>query len=357
MIKNYYTTVYIFFTIILIMNIKTIFLRKEIYENEYRCPIVPSDVNMLCNNGFTVFVQSSETRCYSNSDFEKAGAIITNKSWDYFSNCLIIGIKELDNIDKLNSHTHIYFSHSYKNQNGANILLQHFKNSNSHLYDLEYFVDKQNKRLIAFGYYAGFIGASLGLLQYLKKTNGNKLSNLKYWNSSQEILNNINNYKIPEKISICIIGSMGRCGKGSQALFNTLGINFICLNSLDSKKNLESFDIVINCICLNKNVGTWYDSTTPFYKNTVIVDVSCDYTSINNPIKLYNSKTSWEEPVFSYNNLVDIIAIDNLPSLLPSESSTEFSSLLTNLLTQYYYDPNNYWANNLEIFKNKLKDI
>ena len=44
----------------------------------------------------------------------------------------------------------------------------------------EYFVDEQNKRLVAFGYYAGFIGAGLGLLQYLKKTNGNKLSNLKY---------------------------------------------------------------------------------------------------------------------------------------------------------------------------------
>ena len=104
-------------------------------------------------------------------------------------------------------------------------------------------------------------------------------------------------------------------------------------------------------------MGTWYDSTTPFYKNTVIVDISCDYTSLNNPIKLYNSKTTWEEPVFSYNNLVDIIAIDNLPSLLPSESSSEFSSILTNLLKQYHTDPNGYWANNLETFKNKIKDI
>jgi len=339
------------------MTTKTIFLRKEVYENEYRCPLAPSDVTILCNCGFTVFVQSSETRCFSNYEFEKAGAIITNKSWDNFSNCLTIGIKELDNIDKLNSHTHIYFSHSYKNQSGATNLLQHFKNSNSNLYDLEYFVNGQNKRLIAFGYYAGFNGASLGLLQYLKKTNGNKLSNLKYWKSCQEILDNINNFKIPEKISICIIGSTGRCGNGAQALFNAFGIKYTELSTLDPKTNLESYDIVINCICLTKPVGTWYDSTTPFYKNTVIVDISCDYTSLNNPIKLYNSKTTWEEPVFSYNNLVDIIAIDNLPSLLPSESSSEFSSILTNLLKQYHTDPNGYWANNLETFKNKIKDI
>jgi saccharopine dehydrogenase (NAD+, L-lysine-forming) len=339
------------------MTITTIFLRKEIYENEYRCPLVPNDINILCNYGFTIFVQSSETRCFTNYEFEKAGAIITDKSWDNFSNCLIIGIKELDNIDKLNSHTHVYFSHSYKNQNGANILLQYFKKSNSYLYDLEYFVNEQNKRLIAFGYYAGFIGAGLGLLQYLKKTNGNKLSNLKYWNSSQEIIDNINNYKIPDKISICIIGSTGRCGKGAQALFNTLGINFIELSSQDPKTNLESYDIVVNCICLSKPVGIWYDYTTPFYKNTVIADISCDYTSLNNPIKLYNNRTTWEEPIFSYNKLVDIIAIDNLPSLLPSESSAEFSSILTDLLLQYNCDLNGYWANNLETFKNKINFI
>ena len=339
------------------MNIKTIFLRKEVYDNEYRCPIVPSDVTILCNSGFIVFVQSSETRCFTDDKFEKAGAIITDKSWENFSNCLIIGIKELDNIDKLNSHTHIYFSHSYKNQSGANILLTNFKKSNSYLYDLEYFVNEQNKRLIAFGYFAGFIGASLGILQYLKKTNGNKLSNLKYWNSSQEILDNINNYKIPEKINICIIGSTGRCGKGAKALFDALGINVVELGTLEPKTNLESYDIVVNCICLTKPVGTWYDSTTLFYKHTVIVDVSCDYTSLNNPIKLYNSRTTWEEPILSYNNFVDIIAIDNLPSLMPSESSAEFSSILTNLLLQYQTDPNSYWANNLETFKNKIKDI
>ena len=234
------------------MAIQTIFLRSEVYENEYRCAIVPNDIKFLNNIGFTVIVESSDTRCFSNNEFEKAGAIITNKSWDNFSDCLIIGIKEIDNIEKLNSHTHIYFSHSYKNQTGANTLLKNFKDSNSYLYDLEYFVDKQNKRLIAFGYYAGFIGASLGLLQYLKKTNGDKLSKIKYWNSSQEILNNINNYKIPEKIKICIIGPNGRCGKGAQALFNALGINFISLSSSESKNNLESYDIVVNCIYLNK---------------------------------------------------------------------------------------------------------
>jgi saccharopine dehydrogenase (NAD+, L-lysine-forming) len=339
------------------MNIKTIFLRKEIYENEYRCPIVPSDVCFLLNYGFTIFVESSETRCFTDIEYEKVGAIITQKSWEHFPNCLIIGIKELDKINKLNNHTHIYFSHSYKNQKGSHIFLKNFKNSNSNLYDLEYFVNNKNKRLIAFGYYAGFIGASLGLLQYLNKINSKKLLNLKYWNSSQEILDNINNFKIPDTLNICIIGSSGRCGNGAKALFNILNINFIELGTLDSKTNLESYDIVINSICLTKSVGTWYDNTTHFYKKSVIVDISCDYTSLDNPIKLYNNKTTWEEPVFSYNNLVDIIAIDNLPSLLPFESSIEFSSLLTNLLTQYHTDPYSYWKNNLETFKNKIKNI
>jgi saccharopine dehydrogenase (NAD+, L-lysine-forming) len=333
------------------MTIKSIFLRKEVYPNEFRCPIVPNDVKILKANGFDVIIQSSELRCFSDSEFEQAGATITDKHWVYFPNSLIIGLKELDNIEKLNSHTHIYFSHTFKNQSGSKIILDFFTKSKSNLYDLEYFVDSKGKRLLAFGFYAGFIGAGLGLLQYGKKFIGEKLTGLNYWKSSQNLISQIQNYNFPLNFKICIIGSNGRCGSGAKALLDKIGLKYFELHSQDIKLNLESYDLVINCINLTKDIGTWYDSSTEFNKHTVIVDVSCDYTNLNNPIKIYNKKTTWEEPVFKYNEFVDIIAIDNLPSLLPYESSTEFSSLLTNLLTQYEQDQNKYWENNLQTFK------
>lgn len=346
-----------FFISILSMKIKSIFLRKEIYPNEFRCPIVPIDIVKLQANGFKVFVQTSNLRCFTDLEFKQVGAIITDKNWENFPDSLIIGLKELDNVNKLNTHTHIYFSHCFKNQLGSETILNYFKKSSSNLYDLEYFVDSNGKRLVAFGFYAGFIGACLGLLQYANKILGKKLTKLKCWNSSKELFEQISSYIIPSNLQVCIIGPNGRCGKGAKALLETLGIKHTALGSQDEKKNLESYDIVINCINLTGNVGTWYDESTPFYKSTVIVDVSCDYTSSTNPIKIYANKTTWEEPVFSYNELVDIIAIDNLPSLLPYESSTEFSNLLTGLLLDFNLDSKKYWEKNLQTFKNIICNI
>lgn len=339
-------------------NIKKLFIRNEIYENEYRCPIVPNDIQKLINFGYIVYIQSSNTRCFDNIEFKNAGAIIVDNNWESYNDFLIIGIKELENIEKLNYHSHIYFSHSFKKQSGADKILSLFKNSNSLLFDLEYFVDINKKRIIAFGFYAGLIGAGLGVLQYLNKLNKKlKLKNLNYWKSSKSLIDTIKDFNNYSNLNVCIIGPNGRCGKGAKYLLDQLTIKYDCLYSQDHKNNLESYDIVINCINLTKPVGIWYDTNTNFTKHTVIVDVSCDYTSELNPIKLYNNKTTWDEPIYSYNEFVDIIAIDNLPSLLPYESSIEFSSILVELIFQLESDTNGFWKTNLDYYVSKIKSI
>jgi saccharopine dehydrogenase (NAD+, L-lysine-forming) len=333
-----------------------IFIRKETYSNEFRCPIVPKDIKELKDSGFEVFIESSNNRCYTDEEYCKYGGIIVNDSWFNYNDFIIIGIKELNDIHRLNNHIHIYFSHSYKNQNNSKLILSEFKKSNSILYDLEYFLD-DNKRLISFGYYAGIVGGGLGILQYICKSNNKKLNNLKYWRSIEDLLLCINLKKnnIFRNIKICIIGSNGKCGSGVIYILNLLEIPYTYLLRDDDKNKLIDFDIIFNCINLQENISTWFDNQTQFYKNLVIVDISCDYNNPNNPIKIYNNKTTWLEPVFSYNNFVDIIAIDNLPSLLPFNSSIEFSSILIKLLKLY---PQNhyYWKNNFEIFKNKINN-
>jgi saccharopine dehydrogenase (NAD+, L-lysine-forming) len=97
-------------------------------------------------------------------------------------------------------------------------------------------------------------------------------------------------------------------------------------------------------LCLKKR----FDKNSIFRKPTIIVDISCDYSKLNNPIQLYKEATTWENPVFHYNKNVDIIAIENLPSLLPRESSDDFSHTFRELLLDY---PNSVWSNTLEIFK------
>ncbi len=340
-----------------------IFIRKECRENEFRAPIVPSDVNKLVNQGFTVFVESSDTRCFSDKEYLINGAFVVNESWESYPNALIIGIKELDNLEKLHNHTHIFFSHSYKNQTNSKQLLEAFKQSNSKIYDLEYFLDNNGNRLIAFGFQAGIVGGALGIMQYYQRFYGYNINNLQTENCFLNYIEYINNtYDIYRTINIGIIGPNGRCGQGViyllKNIFKTVRMNLYLFDKNISKTNLNQCEIIYNCINLQGDNGTWIDSNTEFNKNTVIVDISCDYTNKYNPIKIYNSATTWKKPVINYNKNVSIIAIENLPSLLPIDSSIYFSKKLTQLLIEYKNgDKKNHWKNNLNIFYNMINKI
>jgi saccharopine dehydrogenase (NAD+, L-lysine-forming) len=325
-----------------------IFIRKETYENEFRTPIVPSDINKLKLLGYEIFIESSVLRCFTDNEYNNC--IIVNENWINYNDCLIIGIKELNDIEYLNNHTHIYFSHTYKNQLNSKYILQKFKDSNSILYDLEYFTNN-NKRLITFGYYAGIMGCALAIIQYIYKKQNKVLKNLKYWNSINELIIYINSILININ-NICIIG-LGNCGSGCIYLLDILNLNYIKLNRNSDKSNLIDYDIILNCINLTSDIGIWFDINTNFYKDIVICDISCDYNNIFNPIKIYNCKTLWSEPVYQYNNFVDIIAIDNLPSMLPLDSSTYFS----NKLVELFNNNDNYWKNNYLVYQLKIYNI
>jgi saccharopine dehydrogenase (NAD+, L-lysine-forming) len=94
----------------------------------------------------------------------------------------------------------------------------------------------------------------------------------------------------------------------------------------------EDTEIFINAIYLSP------DSTVVFFNDVnianykklrVIVDISCDIHAKNNPIRLdYPNPKGW---LTKYTDNIDIICIDNLPSLLPKDSSDEFSKKLTEL--------------------------
>ena len=76
---------------------------------------------------------------------------------------------------------------------------------------------------------------------------------------------------------------------------------------------------------------------------SVISDVTCDAGSPCNLLPVYDSPTDWDRPVHRLSvgkRPVDLIAIDNLPSLLPLEASRAFSAdLLPSLLSLGDGDP------------------
>ena len=344
------------------MSQKIIYIRSETIKNEYRTPLNPQHINILINNGFIVYIQSSLYRIYKDKEYIENGGIITSDEWysQKYKNALIIGIKELSNLDKLDNHTHIYFSHTFKNQINSEYILIKFIKSNSKLYDFEYILDDNNKRIIAFGLYSGLVGGILGLKQYYNKINNYEpISNLIPWFSYEDIINSVKSIAVNiQFIKIAIVGGYGRCGNGVKIILETLNINYVIIDKIFDTNKLIDFDIIFNCILLDETYNKiWFDENSKFEKNLVIVDISCDYSRLNNPIKLYNKATSWEKPIYKYNEFVDIIGIDNLPSLLPKESSDFFSNKLLNLLLDYNSDKNNYWKNSLSIYYEKALQI
>ena len=300
-----------------------LYIRAETRTNEYRTPLVPEDVARLITAGHTCLVQTSETRCFTDVQYRYAGATVVNEPWYSYPTALIIGLKELDHLDQLNYNTHLFFSHSRKGQEGAQRIIDAFARSQSLLYDLEYLTDK-GKRLVSFGYYAGLVGAILGLRQHYNKEHGlPDIANLQPWTTYADILT----FYRPTSPRVVIVGD-GKSSKGAQHILDTLGLSYTVRRRGDEVD--LACDILINCITLD-----------PFFTNVwiptdskVIVDISCDYAKENNPLPFYKEATTWETPVYRWNE-VSLIAIDNLPSLLPRESSIEFSRQLTPLIDTY----------------------
>jgi len=334
-----------------------IYIRNETNTNEYRTPIVPKDVPILIQNGFIVYIETSNHRIFLDEEYEKQGAIITNKPWydASFQNTWIVGLKEMNQLEKLSNHKHVFFSHSYKNQIGSQTLLTKFAQSNSIIYDFEFFLDEKNKRIISFGFYAGIVGCLLGLLQYIHKTIYNiNISNLNYWSNIKDVITMIRT-DIFKNCRIGIVGPNGNCGKGVQYILNMLDIDYHPIKREDNKSNLKEFDILYNCITLDNSYNEiWFDKNMIFNKSIILCDISCDYSKPNNPIQIYNKATSWENPVYNYNDFVDIIAINNLPSLLPKESSIYFSEKCSDLFLEV---ENETWKKNEQIFFDTLFTI
>lgn len=336
---------------------KYIVLRREIKLNEFRVPLVPNDCNKLINRTMTVYIERCNKRCFSDILYSDQGCIMIDSYLDLPHNkneILVVGLKELGDDPMIYSYNHLYFSHTFKNQLNSMKILKMFKENGGSIYDLEYFTDKYNNRLFAFGYHAGIVGCYLGLLQYYYKKQGLSISNIKPFRSFELLVEHIQKEKLYIYIqpTIAIIGN-GRCASGCIALLDLLELPYTILtrNDIINSNKLSSYNIVINCILINRCIKFIIPETLHQLTNTmVIVDISCDYNNIYNPIAIYDTPSSLIDPVIRINDKLDLIAIDNLPSLLPFESCQAFSSKLVEIINT----DNSLWVKTHRLFLNKI---
>ena len=92
-------------------------LRAERNPSETRTPLCPAHLSAL-HPYFTVVVESSATRCYSDEDYQKQGATIVPAGyWTRTKHSYVVGLKGISDSTHP-TQTLLHFGHCFKGQEG-----------------------------------------------------------------------------------------------------------------------------------------------------------------------------------------------------------------------------------------------
>ena len=364
----------------------TISIIKEARVDENRTPFTPNQIQTLIANfpNVVILVQPSKNRCFRDEDYFKAGAKIEE---DISNSDIIFGIKEVEIPKLIKNKTYLFFSHTSKvrkdikqtTQDKAIVykkeLLKEVLKKNITLIDYENIRETSGKgyRYLGFGRFAGIVGCYNTLNLYLKLHKKQLLPRAFEINSYKKIKELISQQNF-NKLKILLTGR-GNVAKGSMEILTHANIKQISINDYLKKKHDEAIfcnistreyverkdgksfshqDFISNPYEYNSKAknflvdadmliaGHYWDSKFPklFYpeqinefKNLKIIgDITCD---INGSIPTTIRPTSIAKPYYSIdiNSMKEIslddkgiavMAVDNLPSELPCESSEEF---------------------------------
>jgi saccharopine dehydrogenase (NAD+, L-lysine-forming) len=353
------------------MNKPHIWLRGETKPFERRTPLTPAGAKQLIDEGFTVTVEQSNDNIFSPDQYQQAGCdIVEQGSWQQADlDAIILGLKELPEAEHPLKHNHIYFAHCYKEQQGWQDLLGRFKTGGGSLYDLEYLLDDDKRRVAAFGYWAGFAGAALALKAWVNQQLDQEppLAEVEAYDDKRQLFSDINTSmaKIDKKPRVMVIGAMGRSGRGAADMFEEMGLEVVKWDMAETQKGgpfeqINDMDILVNCVFVQQALPPFLTKELLARDNrklSMIVDVSCDPYSSFNPLPIYDRCTTFNQPCLSLidgDNPLDLIAIDHLPSLLPKESSEDYSSQLLAHLRQLDDKSQRVWSEALALFQQKM---
>ena len=353
---------------------------RESRNDENRTPLVPEHIKKYkeSNPNINFIIQPSNSRCFADEEYELCGAKINEN----LNECSIIfGVKEIDPNILINNRTYLFFSHTFKiNKQQKNIekhkkdLLLSILNKKITLIDYENIRGKNGTRCLGFGRFAGIVGCYNTLNLLLKVLGKQSLASAYKINDYERLVLNLKNLYFP-KTKILVTGD-GRVAKGVIELLNQTNIKAVSKKDFLEKKfdqpifcNLETKDYVTNNSSTNFNLEHfiinpqdysssalqylketnilisahyWDPSSPKIFENEdlkvlqnlkIVGDITCD---INGSVPTTIRSTTIEEPNYwierytlkeidENNDGIAVMAVDNLPSELPRDSSTEFS--------------------------------
>jgi saccharopine dehydrogenase (NAD+, L-lysine-forming) len=353
------------------MSARHLWVRAEQRDNETRVGITPEGVSTLLSAGFKVTVEASDTRVIATSAYEKTGCdIAPANSWpDAPKDAIIFGLKELPEDGTPLPHIHIMFGHAFKGQVSGQTLLQRFKAGGGTLLDLEYLTNDTGRRVAAFGYWAGFAGAAVALKCWAAQRHG-KIAGPVSPYANAETLKSYLAAELAEtgteRPDALIIGALGRVGTGAADLCAAMGVKVTGWDMAETADGgpfpeILQHNIFLNCILAGHQTPIFVPRDAPQNQRnlTVIGDIACDPDSDYNPVPVYDRATTWAAPALRVHDTppLDVMAIDNLPSMLPLESSEDFAGQLLPTLQALGTDESGVWARARKTYAQHLEAL
>jgi alanine dehydrogenase len=332
-----------------------------------------------------IVVEPSPIRIYTDAEYKKAGVEVAAK----MEECdILLGVKEVPIEALIPNKKYFFFSHTMKKQPYNQKLLQAFLEKNIEFYDHEAITNTKEQRLVAFGRYAGIVGAYNGIRAYGLKFNRFQLPKAETQADQPDLIQALKKTKLPA-IKILLTGK-GRVGNGAKEMLDGMGLKRVTV----AEYLEEDFDVAVYCqidaseynkrkdgIRANKAdffahpqeyksnffrfakvtdlfiAGHFYGQGAPFlytredakrpdFKIRVVADVSCD---IDGPVASTLRPSTVANPIYGYEPLseseidfkdpkaIAVMAVDNLPSELPRDASEGFGdAFLNNVIPAFF---------------------
>jgi len=314
-------------------------IRSELNPFEARTPIVPDDIPSLLTM-YHVKVESSDNRCYADHLYQYHGATIVPKGyWKDTKHSYVIGLKAIDSPAK-STQTLLHFAHCFKGQEDAKETLDLLKDCT--FIDYEYMVDHDQKRVISFCAQSGKVGCYLALMAYhLRQIGLIDMGELPDFEEERyrSILSTM------EVLPRVLLIGYGTAGKRAKEILDQFSISTTIWTSktVPDRSIILDHDILIHAIRLPDDPSITIEpfltlsDLTSDQKLQIVCDITCDMGNPRNTLPLYTSYTTKTNPIRRIKNSIDLIAINNLPSLEPSISSQQFSTILSKYLPEVRY--------------------
>lgn len=319
-----------------------------------------------------IIVEPSPIRTFTDAEYKTLGLEVAPK----MEECdVLIGVKEVPIEALIANKKYFFFSHTIKKQSYNRKLLLAILEKNIELYDHEVITNEKEMRLVAFGRYAGIVGAYNGFRAYGLKYYLFQLPKAESLTDQQALISSLRTIKLPN-IKILLTGR-GRVGNGAREMLDAMNLRKVNVgeyleedfkepvycqidaseynkrkdgvrgnkpdffaNPEEYKTNFTRFTKVTDFYIAGHFHGdgapyfyTREDAKQPDFRIKVVADVSCDIdgpvastiraSTIADPIYGYDPQSE-KEVNFKNKNAIAVMAVDNLPCELPRDASLGF---------------------------------